>query len=268
MLNILFGQASDPGKLRPNNEDAMGVFIPKSRQEAQSHGWMFVVADGVGGLNFGDIASAKTVAVMLEEFAQAPPDTSLVALMPRLIQFANAAVHDEGLQPARRGKRMATTVVCCALRHDQAIISHVGDSRCYHVRRGKVIAVTCDHTLVTEQHRLGLISKAEAEHSENRHILTRSLGPDRFITAETATLTLKQGDTLMLCSDGLYGAMYDENIARICSQKKDAQQIADELVRHAVDEDGSDNVTAQVISILSVEQMSMYRGRPYRSQGV
>ena len=70
MLNVLFGQATDPGKLRPNNEDAMGAFIPKSRQEAQSHGWMFVVADGVGGLDFGDVASAKVVAVMLEEFAR------------------------------------------------------------------------------------------------------------------------------------------------------------------------------------------------------
>jgi protein phosphatase len=96
----------------------MGAFIPKSRQEAQSHGWMFVVADGVGGLDFGDVASAKTASVMVEEFALAPPRTSLISLLPRLVQFANAAVHDEGLNPGRRGKRMATTVVSCALRHD------------------------------------------------------------------------------------------------------------------------------------------------------
>jgi len=268
MLSVLFGQASDAGKLRPNNEDAMATFAPKSRQEAQSHGWMFVVADGVGGLNFGDVASATTVDVMVKEFALAPPGTSLVSLMPRLIQFANAAVHDEGLHPGRRGKRMATTVVSCALRHDQAVISHVGDSRCYHVRRGKAVAVTRDHTLVKEQRRLGLISEAEAEHSEIRHILTRSLGPERFVSADTTTLTLKAGDLLVLCSDGLYGGMYDENIARICSREKDIQEIADELVRYAIEVDGSDNTTAQVVSIRSVETMAMYRGRPYRIPGI
>ncbi len=268
MLNVLFGQATDPGKLRPNNEDAMGAFIPKSRQEAQSHGWMFVVADGVGGLDFGDVASAKVVAVMLEEFAKAPPGTSLLSLLPRLVQYANAAVHDEGLHPGRRGKRMASTVVSCALRHDQAVISHVGDSRCYHVRRGKAVAVTADHTLVKEQRKLGLISEAEEARSEIRHILTRSLGPERFVVTDTTTITLKQGDLLVLCSDGLYGGMYDENISRICSQDKDIQEIADELVRYAVDVDGSDNATAQVISIRSVETMAMYRGRPYRIPGI
>ena len=163
---------------------------------------------------------------------------------------------------------MATTVVSCALRHDQAVISHLGDSRCYHVRRGKAVAVTRDHTLVKEQRRLGLISEAEAEHSEIRHILTRSLGPERFVSADTTTLTLKAGDILVLCSDGLYGGMYDENIARICSQQKDIQEIADELVRYAVEVDGSDNATAQIISIRSVEPMAMYRGRPYRIPGI
>lgn len=268
MLDVICGQASDPGRLRAGNEDAMGAFLPSSSQQAQSHGWMFVVADGVGGLDLGDIASAKAVEVMVKEFALAPPGTSLVSLLPRLVQYANAAVHDEALQPERRGKRMATTIVSCALRHDQAVISHVGDSRCYHLRRGKAVAVTRDHTVVAEQRRLGLISEAEAEHSEIRHILTRSLGPDRFVSADTTTLTLKPGDVLVLCSDGLYGGLYDENIARICSRQKGIQEIAEELVRYAVEVDGSDNATAQVISIRSVETMAMYRGRPYRIPGI
>src|SRR5215475_4913357 len=197
MLDIAFGQASDPGKLRSNNEDAMGAFIPRSRQEARSHGWMFVVADGVGGMDLGDVASRKTVAVMAEGFAQAPPGTSLVSLLQRLIQHANAAVRDEGLQQERRGKQMATTVVSCAVRYDQAIISHVGDSRCYHLRNGKAVAVTRDHTMVNEQRRLGLISAAEAANSELRHVLARSLGPEQFITADTKTLSLKDGDILV-----------------------------------------------------------------------
>jgi protein phosphatase len=268
MLDVTFGQASDAGKLRSNNEDAMASFIPRSRQEAGSHGWMFVVADGIGGLDLGDVASTKTVAVMAEGFAFAPAGTSLVSLLQRLVQHANAAVRDEGLQLERRGKLMGTTVVACALRHDQAVISHVGDSRCYHLRNGKAVPVTHDHTLVNEQRRLGLISKAEAANSEIRHVLTRSLGTEPYITVDTKTLSVREGDMLVLCSDGLYSGIYDEDIARIASQKKNAQEIAEELVGYAIEVDGSDNATAQVISIHSVEPMAMYRGRPYRIPGI
>jgi len=158
---------------------------------------------------------------------------------------------------------MATTIVICALRHDQAVIAHVGDSRCYHVRDGKATQLTRDHTWVQEQRKLGLITAAEAEQSEKRHVLTRCLGPELFVTADTTTASLKPGDTLVLCSDGLYGAMYPEDIARLVSCNKDAEDIAKELVDYAVEVDGSDNATAQVIQIKSVEAMGMYRGRLY-----
>ena len=245
----------------------MGAFIPKSRQEARSLGWMFVVADGVGGMDLGEVASAKAVQVMTEGFAQAQDGTSLLSLLPRLIQHANAAVHDEGLRPERRGKRMGTTVVSCALRHDQAYIAHVGDSRCYHIRDRNAVIVTRDHTWVNEQRKLGLVSVAEAGNSESRHILTRAVGPELFVTADTATLDLRAGDLLVLCSDGLHGALDNSDIARIASQNKDVDAIAQELVSYAVEADGSDNATTQVISIRSVEPMAMYRGRPYPRPG-
>jgi protein phosphatase len=267
MLDVVYGQASNPGKVRTNNEDAMGAYIPKSRQEIRSRGWMFVVADGLGGLDFGEVASAKAIEVITNGFAGSLDGTSLLSLLPRLIQHANAAVHDEGLQPSRRGKRMATTVVSCALRYDHATVAHVGDSRCYHLRDGKIISVTRDHTWVNEQRKLGLVSAAEAANSEVRHILTRSLGPELFVTADTNSFALKPGDTLVLCSDGLHGALYDEDIARITSQDKEAGDLATELVDAAVEADGSDNATAQVIRVRSVEQMAMYRGRPYPLPG-
>uniref|UniRef100_E6Q0F0 Putative phosphorylated protein phosphatase n=1 Tax=mine drainage metagenome TaxID=410659 RepID=E6Q0F0_9ZZZZ len=263
MLDVVFGQASDPGKIRANNEDSVGVFIPRSRQESRSRGWMFVVADGVGGMDLGEVASAKAVAVMTEGFAEAPEGVSLDSLLPRLIQSANAAVHDEGLQQERRGRRMATTVVSCALRYDRAFITHVGDSRCYHVRDGKATCLTRDHTWVGEQRKLGLISAAEAEISESRHVLTRSLGPELFVTTETKSISLKAGDILVLCTDGVYGGMYLEDIARICSQNTDVVAAAQELVNYAVKVDGSDNATAQVIYVRSIESMGMYRGRLY-----
>lgn len=263
MLEVVFGQASNPGKIRGNNEDSMGAFVPRSRQESRSRGWMFAIADGVGGMDLGEVASTMAVNVMAAGFAQAPERASLPSLMARLIQDANSTIHDEGLQPDRRGKRMATTVVSCALRYDEACIAHVGDSRCYLVREGKATALTQDHTAVGEQRKLGLISAANAEQSESRHILTRSLGPELFVAVETRKVSLQAGDLLVLCTDGLYGGIYPADIARIASQKKDIETIADELVRYAVDVDGSDNATGQVIHVRSIEGMAMYRGRLY-----
>lgn len=267
MLDVIFGQASHPGMIRPNNEDSMGFFVPRSRQEARALGWMFVVADGVGGLDLGEVASAKAVEVMIQGFAEAHGGTSLSTLMTRLVQHANSAVHDEGLVPERRGKQMGTTVVSCALRYDQALIAHVGDSRCYLVRDGEATAVTRDHTWVNEQKRLGLLSEEEAAQSESRHILTRTVGPELFVAVETANVGLNQGDVLLLCTDGLYGKLSNKDIARLATQNKDPEAIAQELVNYSIQVDGSDNTSVQVISVVSVEHMAMYRGRLYTRPG-
>jgi PPM family protein phosphatase len=264
MLDVVFGQATDPGKTRKNNEDAMGCFIPNSRHQARSHGYLFVVADGVGGLDLGEIASSKAVSVLVQEFEKAQGGAMLISLLPRLVQFANAAVHDCTLAPEFRGKKMATTAVACALRHDQAIISHVGDSRCYLVRKGVAKQITQDHTWVNEQRKMGVISAGDIATSESRHVLIRSLGPEMFVSPDTTALTLQPGDVLVLCSDGLHDEMPTEIMASIVTQNKPPDEIAQELVARAVEIDGNDNTTAQVIRVRSVEQVGMYRGRPYR----
>ena len=264
MLDVQFGQASDFGKVRTNNEDAMGSFIPASRHQARSHGYLFAVADGVGGMDLGEVASATAISVITEEFAKAQAGTMLISLLPRLIQHANAAVHDCGLAAEYRGKKMATTLVACALRYDQAIVSHVGDSRCYLVRNGKARQVTQDHTLVNEQRKMGLISADDIADSDSRHVLIRSLGPEMFVSPDTTALTLQPGDVLVLCTDGLHDEMKETMIAEIVSHKKNMEEVARELVTRAVEIDGGDNTTAQVIRVRSVEQVGMYRGRPYR----
>jgi protein phosphatase len=264
MLDVQFGQATDFGKVRANNEDAMGSFIPASRRQARSHGFLFAVADGVGGLDLGEVASATAIKVLTEEFAKAPTGAMLISLLPRLIQHANAAVHDCTLAQEHQGKKMATTLVACALRYDQAIVSHVGDSRCYLVRNGKASQITQDHTWVNEQRKMGLISAGEMADSDSRHVLIRSLGPEMFVSPDTTALTLLPGDVLVLCTDGLHDEMSDEAIAEIVSQKKNIDEIARELVARAVEIDGGDNTTAQVIRVRAVEQVGMYRGRPYR----
>ena len=264
MLEVQFGQASDFGKVRTNNEDAMGSFIPASRQQARTHGYLFAVADGVGGMDLGEVASATAISVMTEEFASAQAGTMLISLLPRLIQHANAAVHDCTLAPEYRGRKMATTLVSCAIRYDQAVVSHVGDSRCYLVRNGKAKQITQDHTWVNEQRKMGLISASEMAESDSRHVLLRSLGPEMFIAPDTTAITLQPGDVLVLCSDGLHDELREAELSRIVSQNKNIDEIARELVARAVEIDGNDNTTAQVIRIRSVEQIGMYRGRPYR----
>jgi PPM family protein phosphatase len=154
--------------------------------------------------------------------------------------------------------------VACALRHDQAVISHVGDSRCYLVRKGTARQITQDHTWVNEQKKMGLVSESDMAQSESRHVLIRSLGPEMFVSPDTTALTIQSGDILVLCSDGLHDEMPGTTIASIVSQVKPIDEIASELVARAVEIDGNDNTTAQVIRVRSVEQVGMYRGRPYR----
>jgi serine/threonine protein phosphatase PrpC len=264
MLDVQFGQVSDFGKVRTNNEDAMGSFIPTSRRQARSHGYLFAVADGVGGMDYGEVASATAVKTLIEEFPKAQAGTMLTTLMPRLIELANSAVHDCSLKPEYQGRKMATTLVCCALRYNQAVVSHVGDSRCYLVRNKVARQVTQDHTWVNEQRKMGLITASEMSTSDARHVILRSLGPEMFVSPDTTALTLLAGDVLILCTDGLHDEMSDRTIAAIVSQDKKIDEIAQELVARAVELDGNDNTTAQVIRVRSVEQVGMYRGRPYR----
>jgi protein phosphatase len=215
-------------------------------------------------MDLGEVASAAATSVLVEQFAQAQADTMLISLLPQLIQRANNAVHDCTLNPKYQGKKMATTVVACAIRYDQAIVSHVGDSRCYLVRNGQARQITQDHTLVNEQRKVGLITAGEIATSDSRHVLLRSLGPEMFVSPDTTAISLQPGDTLILSTDGLHDEMKEEEIARIVSQKKTAAELARELVARAVEIDGADNTTAQVMRVRSVEQVGMYRGRHYR----
>jgi len=263
MLDVVFGQASDPGKVRTNNEDSVGCFVPSSRHQARSHGYLFTVADGVGGLALGEVASSTAVSVLIREFGSSPDDAMLISLLPALVQYANAAVHDRTLAPEFRGKQMATTLVACALRHDQAVVSHVGDSRCYLVRHGHAKQITHDHTWVNEQRKMGLIKERELARSESRHALMRALGTEKFVSPDTTALTLHPGDVLVLCSDGVHDELPESTLASIVSQNKPVEEIAGELVAQAVDNDGFDNTTAMVIKVRSVEQVGTYRGRPY-----
>jgi serine/threonine protein phosphatase PrpC len=264
MLEVEFAQASHMGRVRKNNEDYLGYVEPATTAQAQSHGWLFVVADGVGGQDLGELASRTAVENMLDLFRRSAGGESHAPLLRRIVQAANHAVYEAGHSAGPGGVSIATTVVACALRHDRAVVAHVGDSRCYLYRQGQVTALTRDHTVVRDQVRLGLVSANEAAQSENRHILSRSLGNDLFVSVDIAEHALAAGDVLLLCTDGFYDPLSETDMARVLDGATDLQTAVCTLVNLANDKSGRDNITAQAIRVRTVERMGMYRGRLYK----
>jgi len=264
MLDVDFSEQSDIGKLRDRNEDAHGHVVPANPARARSHGYLFVLADGVGGHERGEVASRLAVDCMLEGFRESRANEPHTTLLQRLAEKANVRIYEEGRTAAPGGSPMATTLVACALRYDRAVIAHVGDCRCYLVRRGRATLLTQDHTVANEHLRLGLISAAEFAQSPNRHLLLRSLGKDLFVNVDLNETQVVPGDVLLLYCDGLHGALEAADLARIVTQHKDLGEAAHQLVALANERDGSDNISVQIVRIKGVERVGMYRGRPYK----
>jgi PPM family protein phosphatase len=259
MLEIDFAELSDAGRVREGNEDYLGHVAPETPDQARSHGWLFAVADGVGGHEKGEVASRTAIEALLEGFRGAGKGESLSGLLQSLVRKANSRVLDAGMNSG-----MATTLVVCALRYDRAVVAHVGDSRCYLIRQREATLLTRDHTVASEHVRLGLLSADEVADAETRHILSRSLGTGLSVNAEINDHQVFPGDALLLCSDGLHGALSPGDIAGVVSGTEDLDLAARKLVTLANDRDGSDNVTAQLIRVQNVERVGMYRGRPYK----
>ncbi len=258
MLDIEFAEISDCGPVREHNEDFVGHLLPSTPEQVRTRGWLFTLADGVGGQDRGEVASRLTVETMLAETAKAAPAESPSALLTRCIQAANTRVYEAG------HGAIATTVVCCMLRFDKATIAHVGDSRCYLLRRGRPAQLlTRDHTVINEQVRLGIFAD-DAQRTMTRNVLSRSIGINMFVAPEVSEHTVTAGDMLLLCSDGLHGAVADEKIVRTATSAAELEEATQQLVTIANQSDGGDNVSVQLIRIKSVEAVGMYRGRPYR----
>jgi protein phosphatase len=265
MLDVEFAHLSDDGKLRDHNEDYAGQSVPADAEKAGSHGYLFALADGVGGQARGEVASRVAVTSLLAGFENAPEGEPLPQLMTRLVREANQHVYETGRAAAPGGVNMATTLVALALRHDRAVVAHAGDSRCYHVRQRDVALLTRDHTWVNDQLKLGLISARDAAASEKRHILSRSLGTDLFLNVDTSEHQVLAGDVFVLCCDGLHGSVKASEIAAVTGGAgRDLRSAARILVALANERDGSDNISVQIIRVKSVERVGMYRGRPYK----
>src|ERR1700676_5171670 len=197
MLDVEFSQLSDAGTVRSRNEDYLGYVLPPSPAHVRSHGWLFVLADGVGGQRQGEVASRAAVEEVLAGFERAKAMESHGALPNRLVQAANARICQTEALAGPAGAGMSSTGVVFALRFGRATIAHVGDSRCYLIRKQKARVITHDHTVANEQLRLGLLSKREANSLPTRHVLSRSLGSGLFVKVEIDEIQLLPDDVLL-----------------------------------------------------------------------
>jgi serine/threonine protein phosphatase PrpC len=264
-MDCEFAQLSDVGRVRQGNEDYLGYFAPASAEDVRARGYLFALADGVGGHDLGEVASHTAIECVLAGFKECTPGEPHGALLTRLIRTANTRVLDAGhATVSLRGPGMATTIVACALRYDRAAVAHVGDSRCYLIRRGQPNLLTRDHTVANEHVRLKLLSKEDAAQAETRHMLSRSLGNDLMVNVEVNEHQVFAGDVLLLCSDGLHGSVESSEMAALTSHGGDLATAAKRLVDLANQRDGGDNISLQLIRVKSVERVGMYRGRPYR----
>ncbi len=251
-LRVEIGALTDVGRVRNNNEDNFRL-VPELN--------LFVLSDGMGGEAHGEIASAmavETVAAHCREAANnfsAPsfgePQTDLSEKTNRLasaVHLANRKIHEAALSdPARR--RMGATILAAWLDGERLSLVHVGDSRAYLLREGGLEQLTSDHSLVAEQVRRGLLTPQQADRSELQSVLIRALGTHHDVEVDADEHLLFDGDTLLLCSDGLTRMVTDPEIASTLLTYPDAQAAAERLVALSNEYGGEDNVTVVVVRI-------------------
>jgi serine/threonine protein phosphatase PrpC len=245
-----FGMRSDTGRARTNNEDCTGA--------APELG-LFVLSDGMGGPAAGEVASRLTVEAILAHCSAADADPRLKFIgrpipgvsqtssrLASAVHLANRVVHRAALDSAARNG-MGATVVAVQFQDERMSLAHVGDSRAYRLRRGRLEQLTQDHSLIAEQLRRGETTPQEARNSPLQNVLLRAVGVEPEIEVELNEELVMSGDTVLLCSDGLTHELSDAQIAAILRDSKDVQESADRLVRFANLAGGGDNITAIVV---------------------
>ena len=225
---------TDVGRQRSANEDDFVLAPP-----------FFAVADGMGGAKAGEVASAMATEVFEGESDSGEPAETKLA---RMLREANKRIHDLAVaDESHRG--MGTTLTAAKVTGDEISLAHVGDSRAYRMRDGELEQLTKDHSLVAELERSGQITPEAAEHHPQRSIITRALGPEPEVEVDTYTVTGREGDLFLLCSDGLTSMISDEEIGSILRSADSLDAAADALVRAANQSGGRDNITVVLFRV-------------------
>ena len=231
---------------------------------------LYVVCDGMGGGNAGEIAGSLAVETIQAHLAETEGhadlpligayDATVSAPANRLasaIRAANDAIHRESLRrPDYAG--MGTTVVAALLREEVLSIAHVGDSRLYLVRNETIQALTTDHSWVAEQILKGFITEEEARHSPRRNIVTRALGVEGNVDVDLTEVPVKSGDVLLLCSDGLTRGVSPNDILHILNGSEDLPGMSDRLIAMANEAGGDDNTTVVIVALRDELQASLW----------
>lgn len=255
-MRVSFASATDKGLRRSINEDSLVV-----REDLG----LFVVADGMGGHAAGEVASQAaiegitafveaTVAVSADQIWPIPfnPDQSVNAnRLDAGFRMADRRIASEAAASADlRG--MATTAVAALIVDDVVTLAHVGDSRVYRLHQGQLEQLTRDHSWVEEQIRAGTLTESAARAHPWRNIVTRALSGSEDLKVDIREVTLEPGDRLVLCSDGVFAVLADDQIGEVLRQHADLDAACDALITGANDGGGPDNVTAVVLEVHAV----------------
>ncbi|HEX3540589.1 MAG TPA: protein phosphatase 2C domain-containing protein [Acidimicrobiales bacterium] len=251
LAKLAWAMRSEPGDVRPHNEDCAGVFAPTIPDDAWDRGPLFMVCDGLGGHAAGEVASRTAVDAALEHWKGANPAAPHQALR-NAIRAANVAVFDAALQNKRRG--MATTMTALTLAGREAIIGHVGDSRCYLIRGESTTQLTNDHSRVGEMLRAGLITAEQAANHPARSMISRTVGSEPSVQVEITRQATEAGDTFLLCSDGLWDVVGRREITEVVRAigtppVPTVMAAADALIGQALARTTPDNVTVLVVRV-------------------
>jgi len=229
------GVITDTGRKRRRNEDAYVCEPP-----------LFAIADGMGGAQAGEVASRLAAAALKESDARTLGGEERIS---DLIQEANRRVYDRSItDPNTSG--MGTTITVALVEDGNVAFGHVGDSRAYLIRGGRMEQVTEDHSLVNELMKSGKLSREEAETHPQRSVITRALGTDPDVDADTFTIEAKSGDVFLLCSDGLTDMVGEREILELVElNRQDIDAALKSLVKAANRSGGEDNITVVAFEI-------------------
>ncbi len=228
------GMATHVGKVRETNEDSMG------RKDT-----LLVLADGMGGCNAGEVASALVVERVLAIEAEG---SEFIDILPISLNKANRALLDYA-SLHRECSGMGTTVAIVKVETDRIYVAHVGDSRVYWWHEGILTQLTTDHSLVEELVRGGGITKEQAKCHPQKNVLTRALGTPGEIKVECKEHPVTKGDRILLCTDGLTVMLDNEEIASILALDLSPQESAEYLVKTANDKGGIDNISVIIAQV-------------------
>ncbi len=220
---------TDTGRQRSANEDSLFTRSP-----------VFVVADGMGGAQAGEVASKAAAESFDRELPQAPPEQ----VLRETIEAANRTIHERaGTDPDLAGMGTTITAAIVDAGAEEVAIGHVGDSRAYRLRGGRFERLTRDHSLVEEMRRKGQLTEAQAEEHPQRSIITRALGPEPEVEVDLQTVPAQPGDVFLICSDGLTTMLGDEQIARLLGRATSMETAVRALVDEANRAGGRDNIS-------------------------